>query len=49
MKISRTAMAAPESQFTTMRIRSMRYASGSAADDGAGVDMGSPPVYIEYQ
>src|SRR5262249_25383495 len=36
---SRARIAAPISQFTTMRIRSTTYAIGSAADDEAGVDM----------
>src|SRR5205823_1125623 len=39
MTTSRARIAAPVNQFTTMRIRSMTYATGSAADDEAGVDM----------
>src|SRR5215472_14344229 len=39
MTTSRARIAAPISQFTTMRIRSTAYAIGSAADDEAGVDM----------
>src|SRR5258708_39626107 len=44
-------------QFKTMRVRSMTYAIGSAADDEAGLDMDSPPsglsiknkLFIEYR
>jgi hypothetical protein len=32
-------IAAPDSQFKTMSIRSMTYAIGSAADDEVGLDM----------
>ena len=39
MTTSRARIAAPISQFTTMRMRSTTYAIGSAADDEAGVDM----------
>src|SRR5262249_57542020 len=39
MTTSRARIAAPISQFTTMRIRSTTDAIGSAADDEAGVDM----------
>src|SRR5438105_14930477 len=39
MTTSRARIAAPNSQFTTMRIRSTTYAMGSAADDEAGRDM----------
>src|SRR5438132_912341 len=38
MTTSRARIAAPISQFTTMRIRSAAYAIGSAADDEAGLD-----------
>src|SRR5438132_14025283 len=38
MTTSRARIAAPISQFTTMRIRSATYAIGSAADDEAGLD-----------
>ena len=46
---SRARIAAPVSQFTTMRIRRTTYAIGSAADDDVGLDMGFPPWIIEYQ
>src|SRR5438309_6076643 len=39
MTTSRARIAAPISQFTTMRIRSTTYAIGSAADDEVGFDM----------
>src|SRR5436309_14026013 len=39
MTTSRARIATPPSQFTTMRIRSMTYAIGSAADDEAWLDM----------
>src|SRR5207245_6778806 len=39
MTTSRARIAAPISQFMTMRIRSTTYAIGSAADDEAGLDM----------
>lgn len=39
MATSRVTIATPDSQFTTMRIRSMTYAIGSAADDEIGFDM----------
>jgi hypothetical protein len=38
MTSSRATIAAPYSQFRTMRIRSTTWAIGSAADDGAGLD-----------
>src|SRR5205809_6817358 len=43
---SRARIAAPISQFMTMRIRSTTYAIGSAADDEAGLDMISPSSNI---
>ena len=49
MTNSRARIAAPISQFTTMRIRSTTYAIGSAADDEAGLDMIHHPSDIEYQ
>ena len=50
MATSRVAIAAPPSQFTTMRIRSTTYAIGSAADDEAGLDMIHRLLtHIEYQ
>src|SRR6266480_3077958 len=39
MTRSRARIAAPISQFMTMRIRSTTFAIGSAADDEAGPDM----------
>jgi hypothetical protein len=39
MATSRTTIAVPDSQLTTMRIRSTAYAMGSAADDEACLDM----------
>ena len=39
MATSRVKIAAPDSQFKTMSIRSMTYAIGSAADDEVGLDM----------
>src|SRR5688572_33280644 len=39
MTTSRARIAAPPSQFTTMRMRSRTYAIGSAADDEIGFDM----------
>src|SRR5947208_2123392 len=57
MTTSRARIAAPISQFTTMRIRSATYAIGSAADDEARLDMISPAsdisninkLFIEYR
>src|SRR5438309_981238 len=43
---SRARIAAPISQFMTMRIRSTTCAIGSAADDEAGLDMISLPSDI---
>jgi hypothetical protein len=39
MATSSMAIAAPNSQFTTMRIRSAAYAIGSAVDDETALDM----------
>jgi len=39
MATSRVRIAAPNSQFTTMRTRRTRWANGRAADDEAGFDM----------
>src|SRR5258705_1744621 len=42
MTISRARIAAPISQFRTMRTRSTTYAIGSAADEMVGIDMIPP-------
>src|SRR6266550_3422825 len=39
MTTSRARIAAPNSQLTTMRLRSTTYAIGSAGDDEAGLNM----------
>src|SRR5688572_1627390 len=44
---SRARIAAPPSQFTTMRIRSRTYAIGTTADDEIGFDMIHHLPYIE--
>src|SRR6266404_6915870 len=49
MTTSRARIAAPPSQFTTMRIRSTTCAIGSAADDESGLDMIHHLLCIEYQ
>src|SRR5438132_5817500 len=46
---SRARITATIIQFRTMRIRSTTYAIGSAADDGAGLDMFNTSKIIEYQ
>ena len=46
---SSARIAAPPSQFRTMRMRSTTCAIGSAADDETGLDMNAPCVIIEYQ
>src|SRR4051812_41025073 len=42
---SRARIAAPDSQFRTMRIRRTTYAIGNAADDEAGLGMTHHLVY----
>src|SRR5947207_13244129 len=46
MTTRRARIAVPNSQFTTMRMRSTTYAIGSAADDEAGLDMIHTTFYI---